>query len=75
MGFSSYVMGTCSICKKISAGGDHLDCMEKRRVELEYEDPKPPMEPSDELAVEIRALLDHITRGRDKDYSTIPSPP
>ena len=29
-------MGTCSICKKISAGGtDHLDCIEKRRIELE----------------------------------------
>ena len=29
-------MGTCSICKKVSAtDGDHLHCVEKRRIELE----------------------------------------
>ena len=29
-------MGTCSICKKISAtDSDHLHCVEKRRIELE----------------------------------------
>ena len=29
-------MKTCSICKKISGtDSDHLDCLEKRRVELE----------------------------------------
>ena len=29
-------MGTCSICRKISAtDSDHLHCIEKRRIELE----------------------------------------
>ena len=29
-------MGTCSICRKISAtDNDHLHCIEKRRIELE----------------------------------------
>ena len=29
-------MGTCSICKKVSAtDGDHLHCVEKRRSEFE----------------------------------------
>ena len=29
-------MKICSICKKISGtGSDHLDCIEKRRIELE----------------------------------------
>ena len=29
-------MGTCSICKKVSAtDSDHIHCVEKRRIELE----------------------------------------
>tara|TARA_B100000959_G_scaffold139489_1_gene146607 strand:- start:2185 stop:2400 length:216 start_codon:yes stop_codon:yes gene_type:complete len=63
-------MGTCSICKKISASGsDHLDCMEKRRIELEDGAVKEKLtEPSDvekdpnNLGVEIKAVLEHLTK-------------
>lgn len=61
-------MGRCSICKRISAGGDHLDCTEKRRLETEDESFKEGIperldlaKNSDNLAGEIRAILDHMT--------------
>lgn len=66
----------CSICHKISAkDDDHLDCKEKRRVELEDEDLKRKIpekldmqkDPND-LSSEIKAVLDHVLRGKkDKD--------
>ena len=68
------ILKICSICHKISASGsDHLDCIEKRRVELEDVDLKEKLpekldmakNPND-LGVEIRAVLDHITREKDK---------
>jgi hypothetical protein len=62
----------CSICHKISAkDDDHLDCKEKRRVELEAEDLKQKlpekldMANSDDLGVEVRAILDHLTRKKE----------
>ena len=63
-------MKICSICKKISAtDDDHLDCKEKRRVELEDEDLKQKLPEKldlaknpDDLGVEVRAILDHLTR-------------
>ena len=63
-------MKICSICHKISAtDDDHLDCKEKRRVELEDEDLKLKLpekldmaKNSNELASEVKALLDHMTR-------------
>ena len=66
-------MKICSICNKISAtDDDHLDCKEKRRVELEDEDLKRKLpekldiakDPND-LAPEIRAVLDHMTREKE----------
>lgn len=68
-------MKICSICHKISAfDKDHLDCIQKRRIELEDEDLKQKIpekldlakNPS-ELGVEIRAILDHLTRSKEKD--------
>lgn len=68
-------MKICSICKKISAtDDDHLDCKEKRRVELEDEDLKQRLpekldlakNPND-LGVEVRAILDHLTREKKDD--------
>lgn len=61
----------CSICGRVSGnGGDHLDCTEKRRVEMEDEEFKRnlPEKISDagELGVEIRAILDHMTREKDR---------
>ena len=63
-------MKICSICHKISAtDDDHLDCREKRRVELEDEDLKRKLpekldmsKNSDDLATEVKAILDHMTR-------------
>ena len=63
-------MKICSICHKISAtDDDHLDCKEKRRVELEDDDLKQKLpekldmaKNSDDLASEVKAILDHMTR-------------
>jgi len=63
-------MTICSICKKITAtDDDHLDCKEKRRIELENEDLKLKIpekldmgKNSNDLGIEIKALLDHIAK-------------
>jgi len=58
----------CSICRKITATDeDHLDCKEKRRIEIEDLKLKIPekldMEKnSNDLGIEIKALLDHIAK-------------
>ncbi len=62
----------CPVCKKISVSDDgHLDCLEKRRIELEDDDFKSKlpeklnmMKGSDELGSEIKALLDHIAKDK-----------
>lgn len=63
------MMKICSICKKISAfNEDHLDCTEKRRVELEANDfkesipEKLDISKSDEIDSRIKGILDHLTR-------------
>ena len=65
-------MKICSICHKISGSGqDHLDCVEKRRVELEDEDfknkipEKLDISKSSELASEVKAILEHMTRDKE----------
>lgn len=69
-------IATCSVCGRISAsGGDHLDCAEMRRARLEDErigaaarnelfgpDGGSRADGAD-LAVEMRAVLDHIGGG------------
>jgi hypothetical protein len=58
-------MKICSVCHKISGSGqDHLDCIQKRRVELEDDDFKSKIteklelskNPQD-LGVEVKAIL------------------
>ena len=67
-------MKICSICKKISGTDeDHLDCQEKRRIELEAEDLKEKLpekldmaKNADDLNLDIRAVLDHLTKEKEK---------
>ena len=65
-------MKICSICHKISATEeDHLDCKEKRRVELEDEDLKQKipekldMGKDSELNTEVKAILEHMTKEKE----------
>ena len=66
-------MGTCSICKKISASGsDHLDCMEKRRIVLEDGAVKEKLserlnveKDPNNIGVEIKAMLEHLTKEKE----------
>lgn len=67
-------MKSCSICHKISATGeDHLDCIQKRRVELEDDDFKQRLPDRldmaknvDDLQPEIKALLEHMTKEKER---------
>ena len=68
-------MKICSICNKISGSNeDHLDCKEKRRIELEAEDVKEKLpekldmdKNSNDLNLDVKALLDHMTKEKRKD--------
>ncbi len=67
-------MKTCSICNKISGtDDDHLDCQEKRRIELEAKDLKEKLpeqlnmaKNANDLNLEIKAVLDHMTKEKEK---------
>jgi hypothetical protein len=74
VGLKEIVMKNCSICHKISATGeDHLDCIQKRKVELEDDDFKQKLpekldiSKDSELQPEIKALLDHITKEKSRE--------
>ena len=68
-------MKICTICHRISATGeDHLDCVQKRRVELEDEDLKNKIpekidlsKNSNDLGVEVRAILEHLSKEKEKN--------
>ena len=68
-------MGTCSICKKISAtDSDHLHCVEKRRIELENLQLKDTItekldlgKDPNNMGKEIKALLGHMNREKDTE--------
>ncbi|HEY7367022.1 MAG TPA: hypothetical protein VH562_01000 [Nitrosopumilaceae archaeon] len=68
-------MKICSICHKISGTNeDHLDCKEKRRIELEAQDVKEKLpekldmaKNSDVLSSEIKAVLDHLVKEKEND--------
>jgi len=69
------IMKICNICHKISATDqDHLDCVQKRSIEMEDEDFKNSIteklnlsnNPQD-LAVEMKAILEHLAKGKDKE--------
>ena len=68
-------MKICNICHKISATDqDHLDCVQKRSIEVEAKDFKNSIpeklnlsnKPQD-LAVEMKAILEHLSKGKDKE--------
>ena len=66
-------MGTCSICKKVSATDeDHLHCVEKRRIELENLQLKDTIvekldleKVPNSMGKEIKALLGHMNREKE----------
>ena len=68
-------MKICNICHKITGSGqDHLDCVQKRSVELEDVDFKSKITEnlqlsnnSQDLGVEIKAILEHLARDKDAD--------
>ena len=68
-------MKICSICHKISGSGqDHLDCVQKRRVELEDDDFKNNIaeklqlsKDTQDLGVEVKAILEHLTKEKEKN--------
>ncbi len=69
------IMKICNICHKISATDqDHLDCVQKRSIEMRDENFKNNIteklnlsnNPQD-LAVEMKAILEHLAKGKDKD--------
>ena len=67
-------MKICNICHKISATDqDHLDCIQKRNIEMEDEDFKNNIpeklnlsKNTQDLGVEVRAILEHLTKEKDK---------
>lgn len=67
-------MKICSVCHKISGTDeDHLDCQEKRRIELEKQDLKQKIpeqldmaKNANDIHTDIRAVLDHLTREKEK---------
>ncbi len=68
-------MKICNICHKISATDqDHLDCIQKRSIEMENEDFKNKIPEklnlsvdTQDLGVEVRAILEHLSKDKDKE--------
>ncbi len=68
-------MKICSICNRISGSGqDHLDCVQKRRIELEDEEQKQKLPEKldleknpDDLNVEVRAILEHLSKEKERN--------
>lgn len=66
-------MKICNICHKISATDqDHLDCIQKRNIELSDEDFKNNIperlslsKDTQDLGVEVRAVLEHLIKTKD----------
>ncbi|MDH3395010.1 MAG: hypothetical protein OEL52_02530 [Nitrosopumilus sp.] len=66
-------MKICSICHKISATDqDHLDCVQKRSIELQDEDFKNNIperlnlsKNTQDLGVEVKAILEHLFKAKD----------
>ena len=68
-------MKICNICHKISATDqDHLDCVQKRSIEMENEDFKNKIPEklnlsidTQDLGVEVKAILEHLSKDKDKE--------
>jgi len=63
----------CNICHKISGSGqNHLDCIQKQRIELENEDfkmkipEKLELAKSSDLGIEVKAILEHLSREKEQ---------
>ena len=71
-------MKICNICHKISATDkDHIDCVQKRSIELEDENFKNNIteklnlsKNNQDLGVEIKAILGHLTRETNQKDSS-----
>ena len=69
-------MKICNICHRISATDqDHLDCIQKIRLEDENFKRNIPeklelSKDSQNLGVEVRAILEHLTKENKKDDSS-----
>ena len=70
-------MKICNICHRISAiDQDHLDCIQKIRIEFEDEGFKRIPEKlelakdSKNLGIEVRAILEYLTKENKKDDSS-----
>ncbi len=69
------LMKICNICHKISATDqDHLDCVQKRSIEMQDEDFKNNIPEklnlsnnSQDLAVEMKAILEHLSKEKNKE--------
>ncbi len=69
------IMKICNICHKISATDqDHIDCVQKRSIEMEDEDFKNNIPEklnlsnnSQDLAVEMKAILEHLSKEKNKE--------
>lgn len=67
-------MKICSVCHKISGtDDDHLDCKEKKRIELDDDNLKDKLpekldmsKNTNELNLDIKAILDHMIREKEK---------
>ena len=68
-------MKICNICHKISGSDkDHLDCIQKRQVDLEDGDFKSKIteqlelsKNSQDLDVGVKAILEHLAKQKDRD--------
>lgn len=68
-------MKLCNICHKISATDkDHLDCIQKRSIQMADEDFKNNIpeklnlsKNTQDLGVEVRAILEHLTKNKDTE--------
>ena len=71
-------MKICNICHRISATDqDHLDCIQKIRIENEDENFKQNIpekldltKDSINLGVEVRAILEHLTKENKRENSS-----
>jgi len=67
-------MKICSVCHKISGTDeDHLDCKEKKRIELDNDNLKEKLpekldisKNANDLNVDIKSILDYMIRKKDK---------
>ena len=67
-------MKICNICHKISGTGqDHIDCIQKRNIEMQDEEFKNNIteklnisKNDQDLGIEVKAILEHLTREKDR---------